>query len=117
MTRELVTLFIECDENQDSTLEWDELIERFSDERIRAYFMSLDLDITSVGKIFDLLDNEDRGVVELDDFLEGCLTFRGAAKAVDISLLRNENEKIMKKLMRLEEKVAPESVAERAPSK
>merc|ERR1712228_463633 len=103
MIHELAGLFLD-DSSQihlTNSLAWEELQDRFNDERIKAYFMSLDLDSGSIGKIFDVLDSEDRGIVELDDFLLGCMTYRGSAKAVDVCILQNENTLLMDKLVEI----------------
>lgn len=98
MIHELVGLFLDIDEDHDNSLSWDELQERFQDERIKAYFMSLDLDSGSVGKIFDIIDEDGSGTVELDEFVLGCMSYRGTAKAVDICILQHENTLLMQKL-------------------
>lgn len=98
LTHELVNLFLECDADQNNKLTWDELQEKFRDERIKAYFISLDLDSMSVCKIFEILDTSQLGVVDLDEFVQGCMTYRGNAKAVDISILQSENTLLMERI-------------------
>merc|ERR1712061_293804 len=88
LTRELVNLFLECDQDQNNKLSLEELQDRFGDERIKAYFISLDLDSMRVCKIFDFVDIHGTGEVDLDEFVHGCMTYRGNAKAVDISILQ-----------------------------
>merc|ERR1712217_628061 len=103
LTRELVNLFLECDQDQNNKLSLQELQDRFGDERIKAYFISLDLDSMSVCKIFDIVDLHGTGEVDLDEFVHGCMTYRGNAKAVDISILQSENTLVMDKINRIQD--------------
>merc|ERR1712107_339420 len=44
ITQELITLFLEAGKEGEDSVPWSEFQNRLCDERIRAYFMSLDLD-------------------------------------------------------------------------
>mmetsp|Transcript_9489 Transcript_9489/g.15361 ORF Transcript_9489/g.15361 Transcript_9489/m.15361 type:complete len:93 (-) Transcript_9489:26-304(-) len=46
------------------------------------------LDMSSIEKIFDLLDQEKTGELSVHDFVEGCIRLRGAAKMIDISVMQ-----------------------------
>merc|ERR1711976_331555 len=83
-----VALFAEADVDKSGTVTWEEFQGYFRDEKIKAYFMALELDMTSAHKIFDLLDHDQSGELELVEFVEGCIQLRGNAKMVDISILQ-----------------------------
>ena len=53
--------------------------------------MSLELDMSSVVKIFDLLDVDKTRELELVAFVEGCIKLRGGAKVVDLSILHQDS--------------------------
>merc|ERR1711974_360226 len=74
---------------------------------MEAYFMSLDIDMSSVGKIWDILDEDRSGNIELREFIDGCMHFRGNAKAVDIFLLQTEVHELAKEVSRLAAEVEP----------
>merc|ERR1711971_178650 len=88
-------LFMEADTDRSGTLSWDEFLEFVGDEKIMAYFMALDLDMSSAGKIFHLLDKEKIGELELETFVDGCIKLRGSAKMVDIATVQAQNTKLM----------------------
>mmetsp|Transcript_92157 Transcript_92157/g.173695 ORF Transcript_92157/g.173695 Transcript_92157/m.173695 type:complete len:131 (+) Transcript_92157:3-395(+) len=90
MVKEMVQLFLEMDEDDSGTLTWDEFQEHLRDEKVKAYFMALDLDMTSVKRIYHHLDHGGKGVVTLHEFVEGCIRLRGTAKMVDITSLQEQ---------------------------
>jgi len=90
MIADMVSLFLEVDPNRSVKVTWDEFLYYVRDEKIKAYFMFLELDTSSAVKIFDLLDVEQTGEVELGVFIEGCIKLRGNAKVVDFSIMHND---------------------------
>jgi hypothetical protein len=98
MIQDMVGLFLEADEDKSGTVSWDEFQVYLQDEKIKAYFMSLDLDMGSVCKIFDLLDTGNKGELELVEFVEGCINLRGTAKMVDLSILQQSYAEMMDKV-------------------
>mmetsp|Transcript_10796 Transcript_10796/g.30573 ORF Transcript_10796/g.30573 Transcript_10796/m.30573 type:complete len:260 (+) Transcript_10796:3-782(+) len=97
IVNELMRLFIEvfadCDQPEKS-LSWEEFESKFTDERIKAYFLSLDLDMSSVSKVYDVIDADGTGQIELEEFVEACVNFRGTAKAVDFVIMQRQVEKL-----------------------
>merc|ERR1719486_1201968 len=87
MIEDMVALFLEADEDKSGTVSWDEFEGYLQDEKIKAYFMALELDMNSVVKIFELLDTEKNGELDLVQFVEGCIQLRGNAKMVDMSIM------------------------------
>jgi hypothetical protein len=61
-----------------------------SEERVKAYFMSLDLDLESVCSIFDMVDEEKKGEVPLPRLVEGCVSCRGSAKSHHIRTMQEQ---------------------------
>merc|ERR1712232_1414521 len=68
------------------------------DEKIKAYFMSLDIDVSSATKVFNLLDQEKTGNVELEKFVGGCLKYRGTAKNVDVAILSEKVDDVLERV-------------------
>merc|ERR1712232_1335168 len=56
--------------------------------------------------LFELLDDDDSGEVDVDEFVSGILRLKGAAKAVDMATLLYENKKIFRKINKLYSKIA-----------
>eukprot|EP00927_Polykrikos_kofoidii_P085493 TRINITY_DN9318_c0_g1_i1.p1 TRINITY_DN9318_c0_g1~~TRINITY_DN9318_c0_g1_i1.p1 ORF type:complete len:693 (-),score=108.72 TRINITY_DN9318_c0_g1_i1:397-2475(-) len=87
LVEQISLLLVDADSNESGTLSLDEITACAQDERIKAHFKSLDLDITSLCRIFELLDSDGTGEVEIRSFVKGCLNMRGIAKQVDIAML------------------------------
>lgn len=95
---EITSIFEEADADGSNTLCWDEFEEHLQNERVRAYFTSLELDISEARALFVLLDVEENDEVPVEKFLSGCLRMRGDAKSIDVNMILYENEKMLCKL-------------------
>jgi len=94
-----VTKIFECADADDSgTLSWEEFESHLSDERVKAYFKSLELDTSEARALFILLDVEENNEVVIDKFVDGCMRMRGDAKSIDVNMLLYENEKMLCKV-------------------
>jgi len=71
------------------------------DEFVKSYMMLLDLDNTSSKKIFELLKSDD-DVVDLAEFVHGCITMRGNVKMVDMLTLQQEVRQVLRIVKRPE---------------
>merc|ERR1740122_183144 len=103
-------IFGEADQDQSGTLSWDEFQSHIEHPVIKAYFASLDLDFTEARGLFALLDTTGCGQINIQAFVKGCHQLRGEAKSIDLATVRYESlraeEKIMKQLASLHEKIA-----------
>ncbi|CAJ1422505.1 unnamed protein product [Effrenium voratum] len=59
--------------------------EKIDSPEVREYFESLGLDVWDAWSFFKMLDLDDSGAVDMEEFLMGCLRVRGSAKAIDLS--------------------------------
>jgi hypothetical protein len=66
--------------------------EAIQDERLVAFFNALELDISDVHTLFVLLDRDQTGNVNVDEFLVGCMRLKGQAKSLDLAKLQYEVE-------------------------
>eukprot|EP00404_Azadinium_spinosum_P036144 CAMPEP_0180643636 /NCGR_PEP_ID=MMETSP1037_2-20121125/47933_1 /TAXON_ID=632150 /ORGANISM="Azadinium spinosum, Strain 3D9" /LENGTH=119 /DNA_ID=CAMNT_0022667183 /DNA_START=383 /DNA_END=742 /DNA_ORIENTATION=+ len=98
LVKDIVEAFQEADEDLSGTLSLKEFQSYLSDEKVKMYFMSLDIDVTSAEKVFKLLDKTEWGEVQLEAFVEGCLEYRGSAKMIDFALLWREHHELALKL-------------------
>jgi hypothetical protein len=76
-----------------SVVTWQEFSERLEDAEIQLYLKSVDLDVSEAHGLFQLLDTDDTGVVDAEEFVMGCLRLRGVAKAVDLASLMYEERR------------------------
>lgn len=83
-------LFLKADVNCNGVLTWAEFEAQLETEAMRRYLEVLDMDISEAKTIYDLIDNDGSGEVDLDEFLNSCFRLRGSAKAVEFaSFLRD----------------------------
>merc|ERR1712226_36382 len=90
IVKEVIELFLDADTDQSGALSWTEFEEFIQDEKIKAFFMSLELDISSCSRIFHLLDADGGGSIDAHEFVEGCIELRGMARKVDMTILQRE---------------------------
>eukprot|EP00971_Amphidinium_carterae_P048680 959613-Amphidinium_carterae.1 len=57
-------------------------------------FKAMDIDPSEARGIFTLLDTEDRGEIDCQEFVAGCLRLRGQARAIDLATLMYFNKRI-----------------------
>jgi len=93
--KDVQTMFEDADADNSGTLSWEEFQEHLEDERIVAYFKSLNLDISQAKALYVLLDLEEQNEVPIDRFIEGCTRMRGDAKSIDVNMLLWGNEKLL----------------------
>jgi len=94
----LLDLFVQVGDEQD-TITFEMFQEKINDPAVRNYFASIGLDVWDAWSFFKLLDLDEGGSVEADEFLMGCLRLRGQARAVDVGkiihdqtwLIRNQS--------------------------
>jgi hypothetical protein len=83
-------IFEELDEEKTGEISQDQLRRRMQEPEIGAYFSQLGVDSEQVGKLFHLLDTNKSGTIDSEEFMFGCLKFRGEAKRVDVAVLHRE---------------------------
>jgi len=83
-------LFEEMDSNQSGSITHDEFERQLDDERALAYFDALKLEISDVRTLFTLLDIDQTGAVDVEEFLIGCQKLKGEAKSLDLAVVNHE---------------------------
>lgn len=88
--------FRQADADGSGQLSWEEFRTHLADNRVKAYFQTLDLDIRQAHVLFKLLDCNDNDEVGIDEFLDGCLRLKGQAKSLDLHLVIYQLERLIK---------------------
>jgi len=89
-----LTEVIELRDLRNGMIGWDEFDHYLDTPQMKAYFKSVDLDISEAKHLFKLLDVGDTGTIHAEDFIMGCLRLRGDAKAIDLATLMSETRKM-----------------------
>lgn len=101
LIQEMHAMFQLADEDGSGTLSWDEF-ERFLDHpQMCKLLRAIDLDQDHAKQLFRLLDEDSSGNHEINHktFVNRCMRFHGAAKAVDLAAFMHEYQRTMKIVM------------------
>lgn len=72
------------------TIDWPTFKASLNTTDMREVFKAIDVDIEDAAGLFKLLDLNGNGVVTKEEILDGCLGFRGPAKALDLALMMRD---------------------------
>jgi len=94
----LMDLLEEIDAEGTGVITREELEEAFKSEQVRYYFSVLDIDVVDSNYLFDMLDLDRSGEVDMEEFVSGCLRLKGNAKSIDIHTLMFEIKLMIKQM-------------------
>eukprot|EP00929_Paragymnodinium_shiwhaense_P034652 TRINITY_DN1881_c0_g4_i1.p1 TRINITY_DN1881_c0_g4~~TRINITY_DN1881_c0_g4_i1.p1 ORF type:complete len:686 (+),score=100.50 TRINITY_DN1881_c0_g4_i1:20-2077(+) len=57
---------------------------------VREYFALLELDTSDAWMLFKLLDDDGSGIINVEEFVDGCLRLKGTARSIDLAKLSME---------------------------
>jgi hypothetical protein len=69
--------------------------------KMDMYFKAVDLDPNEAGGLFKLLDLDESGTINVDEFVMGCLRLRGPAKAIDMATLMFDTRKANQRVLQV----------------
>eukprot|EP00415_Alexandrium_ostenfeldii_P000337 UN0337 len=75
--------------------------DHLGDADLRAYLSALSLTTDEAWSLFKLLDVHGTSLIDLDEFVSGCLRLRGNARSVDMRMLLYESRWAMNKLSKI----------------
>eukprot|EP00931_Biecheleriopsis_adriatica_P078364 TRINITY_DN51822_c0_g1_i1.p1 TRINITY_DN51822_c0_g1~~TRINITY_DN51822_c0_g1_i1.p1 ORF type:complete len:594 (-),score=98.31 TRINITY_DN51822_c0_g1_i1:287-2068(-) len=90
--QKIKTMFQDIDVDGSNSITIAEFERTLSDEHMKAYLASIDVNAEDAWTLFSLIDKDMSGVIDLDEFVAGCLNLRGPAKAVHIAKMGYENK-------------------------
>jgi Ca2+-binding EF-hand superfamily protein len=91
-------LFQQTHKDDRGTLVWEQFAGLLDNPSMLEFFKYIDVDVSEAKGVFVLLDNDETGEIDLDEFLNGCLGLHGPAKAVHLSTLMYETRGLSKVL-------------------
>merc|ERR1711920_475048 len=100
LDRELYTMhmkevFKQIDIDESGTIAPDELELFLGDPDLMLYLEALEINVVETRSLFKLLDRDESGQVDINEFCEGCLRLKGDAKSFDIHCLMYENQRML----------------------
>jgi len=100
--KELRAIFTEIDEDGSGTITRAEFNIAMENNVVRALFSSLGLDVSDAYNIFETLDSNGNEELEIEEFVMGCLSIRGMARAADMEFLKAQMRRTQKRIAYLE---------------
>merc|ERR1740129_2585230 len=94
-TKDLEDLFEKIDVDASGYIDVDEFENMLRDERVKAHFWSLGLQVSQARELFRLLDVDGSQMVSVSEFISGCLRLTGEARSIDLATLLHENRHMM----------------------
>jgi len=95
--KELEKVFAEIDVDGSGILELAEFELLLKDQRVKAWFRTMGLQIETAMHMFRLLDMDNSNTVSASEFVMGCMRLQGGAKNIDVATLMYENKRMMTK--------------------
>jgi len=88
-------IFSEIDTDHSGTIGPEEMVQFVEDKglELQEYFEALELDASDAHLLFSLLDEDNSGCIDVDEFCEGCLRLKGEARSFDINCMIHESRK------------------------
>jgi len=100
---QLRELFQAIDENSSGRITREVLEQAFKHETILAFFTSLKIDVPDATTLFDLLDFDQSGSIDLEEFLHGCYHLHGEASNLEAKMMQAEVRFMKENLLNLVE--------------
>lgn len=91
----LRSLFQAMDEDEDGAITWDDFQSGIERKDMTELFKAIELDQSEAQCVFRLLDIDNSGSIDADEFLNGCLRLRGHAKALDMLIMMRETKTLI----------------------
>eukprot|EP00929_Paragymnodinium_shiwhaense_P051452 TRINITY_DN25890_c0_g3_i1.p1 TRINITY_DN25890_c0_g3~~TRINITY_DN25890_c0_g3_i1.p1 ORF type:complete len:676 (-),score=103.23 TRINITY_DN25890_c0_g3_i1:273-2300(-) len=96
-------IFKSIDTTDSGMLVADEMKAFLDSETARSLFSSMDLHIADVRGFVSLLDESGDELVDLEEFVLGCLRLRGGARSIDMAMVVQETQRMSRILRDLED--------------
>lgn len=98
-TQTMIRKFISSDENCEDdiieeTMTWEDFKQRLRNPTKKGYFRALDMDIAEAKGLFQLLDTEGDGRIQVEEFVSWFLQLRGPAKAIDLATVMYQHKRL-----------------------
>ncbi|CAE8619967.1 unnamed protein product [Polarella glacialis] len=87
------------DDGHSSEISWPDFQAQLQNPHLQELFAALDVDEQDAHELFHVLDTTQRGVIEAEDFVNGCLRLDGPAKAVDLAAFTEEHRRLSRYLL------------------
>merc|ERR1712136_375299 len=109
--RQLKNVFKRLDTHHRGCLSLNDFCEQMEDREVQAIFSLMGVEVTDAKAFFQLLDVDNTELVELDEFVMGCMRFKSKSSQVSMECSILEIKKMTEKSLALE-RITNENLAE-----
>ena len=100
--RGAIRIFEEMDTDHTMTVTQQQFEQQFQKPVVGQLFRIIDIDVTDAIKAFEALGVDGNCALETDDFVVGCASIHGTARALDVEALKVQMRRILFKLIGME---------------
>ncbi|CAK0842987.1 unnamed protein product, partial [Prorocentrum cordatum] len=93
-SQKMKRLFRAADETGDGVLDVEEFSNAMSDRDVKTWMASMELDVSDAASVFLLVDKDGDGTLTPEELVQGVALLKGAARSIDLHMLRREVESI-----------------------
>ena len=97
-TKKLEKIFKALDFDSSSGITLVELESLMQNEKLIAFFEAMDLEACDAWALFKLIDTDGTQVIDVDEFVQGCLRLKGSAKSLDFATMLSESRWLRKSM-------------------
>lgn len=87
LNRIVCKAFGSVDDDNSMNVSFQEFMSHLNDGFLDQYFSALDLSKSQAATLFMLLDVDNSGTLNVDEFVRGCMRLRGPARSIDLAAL------------------------------
>eukprot|EP00746_Dinoflagellata_sp_MGD_P150840 gnl/MRDRNA2_/MRDRNA2_82613_c0_seq1.p1 gnl/MRDRNA2_/MRDRNA2_82613_c0~~gnl/MRDRNA2_/MRDRNA2_82613_c0_seq1.p1 ORF type:complete len:440 (+),score=73.09 gnl/MRDRNA2_/MRDRNA2_82613_c0_seq1:49-1320(+) len=101
-------VFSKADVNDDVSLDKEEFAKHMCNPFVQAYFRYLDLQLegTDPRVLFDMLDFDEDGSIDVEEFIFGCSVLKGSARSLDLARLAHRTHRQSSDILELGKNIA-----------
>lgn len=88
----LKNVFREIDEKSNKSISMEDLEDAMSAHKLSSFFESMGIDTEDVMTLFQIIDSDGSGSIDVDEFVTGCMRLHGPAKSLDVAKMGFENQ-------------------------
>merc|ERR1712087_58477 len=87
------------DVDSDGSISSEEFLESLDSKEMAMYFEALDVDIDEAEAIFNLIDTDGSGAVDLREFVDGCFRLHGPMKSIQFASFIRDFDLLIHKIL------------------